>query len=107
VVASLAIGALGVAIGFVAGAGWVAATAGAVFVSGLVGLGWLLLSILGGALGARRGLLPRAYGAAMVNVIVGASLATLFVGGWLPVVAAWGGSSPPSCGSTSSGSSGS
>jgi nitrite reductase (NO-forming) len=94
VVASLAIGALGVAIGFVAGAGWVAATAGAVFVSGLVGLGWLILSILGGALGARRGLLPRAYGAAIVNVIVGASLATLFVGGWLPVVAAWGGLKP-------------
>jgi len=90
VVVSLAGGALAVAVGVVAGLGSVAAAGGVAFVAGLVGLGWLLLSILGGALGARRGLLPRAYGAAIANVIVGGSLATLFVAGWMPVVGAWG-----------------
>ncbi len=90
VVASLAIGALAVSIGVVVDAGSVAVAGGIAFVAGLVGLGWLLVSILNGALGARRSLLPRAYAAAIANVIVGASLATLFLAGWIPVVAAWG-----------------
>jgi nitrite reductase (NO-forming) len=94
VVVSLAIGALGVALGVVTGAGWVAAAGGFVFVSGLVGLGWLLVSILNGSPGTRRGLLPRAYAAAIGNVIVGTSLATLVVAGWIPIAAAWGALKP-------------
>lgn len=89
-IALLASGALAVSIGITGGAGGLAAAGGVAFVAGIVGLGWLLVRILGGALGSRRGLLPRAYGAALANVAVGASLATLYAAGWPPVLEAWG-----------------
>lgn len=94
VLALLGFGALGVSFGVGAGAAAVATGGGVLFVGGLVGLGWLLVTILGGALGSRRGLLPRAYGVAIANVTVGASLATLFVAGWTPVLGAWGALKP-------------
>ncbi len=90
----LASGALAVSSGVWLGSGPIATTGGLLFIAGLVGLGWLLASILGGALGPQRGLLPRAYAAAIANVIVGASLATLYVAGWTPVLEAWGGLKP-------------
>jgi len=90
----LASGALAVSGGVGLGSGPLATAGGLLFIAGLVGLGWLLVSILGGALGPQRGLLPRAYAAAIANVIVGASLATLYVAGWTPVLEAWGGLKP-------------
>jgi len=90
----LASGALAVSGGVGLGSGPLATAGGLLFIAGLVGLGWLLVSILGGALGPQRGLLPRAYAAAIANVIVGASLATLYVAGWTPILEAWGGLKP-------------
>ncbi len=90
----LASGALAVSGGVGLGSGPLATAGGLLFIAGLVGLGWLLVSILGGALGPQRGLLPRAYAAAIANVIVGASLATLYVAGWGPVLATWAGLKP-------------
>lgn len=86
----LAAGAAGVAAGFAAGVGIVATAGGVLFIGGLVGLGALLVTILGGALGPQRGLLPRAYAWAIADVLVGASLATLYVAGWAPIVSVWG-----------------
>ncbi len=94
VLALLGVGAFGVSIGVGDGAAAMATGGGVLFVAGLVGLGWLLVTILGGALGSQRGLLPRAYGIAIANVTVGASLATLFVAGWMPVIGAWAGLKP-------------
>ena len=90
VVMLLAAGALGVSGGVGEGSSLLAAFGGAFFIGGLLGLSWLLVAILSGALGPQRGLLPRAYGAALANVIVGASIATLFVAGWPPALEAWG-----------------
>lgn len=89
-IALLASGALAVSIGIAGGAGSLAVAGGVAFVAGIGGLGWLLVRILDGALGSGRGLLPRAYGAALANVAVGASLATLYAAGWPPVLETWG-----------------
>jgi len=89
-IALLASGALAVSVGIVGGAGGLAAAGGVAFVAGIAGLGWLLVLILGGALGSQRGLLPRAYATALVSVAFGATLATLYAAGWTPVLEAWG-----------------
>lgn len=90
VIALLGSGALAVSVGFGGGSAGLATLGGIAFVAGLLGLAWLLIAILGGALGPQRGLLPRAYGFAIANVTLGASLATLYVADWPPVVEAWG-----------------
>lgn len=86
----LAAGAAAVSLGVPAGQPGLATAAGAAFVAGIACLAWLLVRILGGALGLQHGLLPRAYGFALANVTVGASLAVLYVAGWAPVLDAWG-----------------
>ena len=45
-------------------------------------------------LGGRSGLVPVAYGVALVQVAIGVSLATAMVAGWAPVVANWAGLKP-------------
>lgn len=94
VIALLGSGALAVSVGVSGGLARLATIGGVAFVVGLLGLGTLLVSILRGALGPQRGLLPRAYAGALANVVVGASLATAFVAGWAPVVDRWGNLKP-------------
>jgi nitrite reductase (NO-forming) len=89
VIALIAAGALSVSVGFAAGSGSLATIGGVAFIAGLAGLAWLLVAILGGALGPQRGLLPRAYATAIASVITGAALATAYVAGWAPVVERW------------------
>ena len=90
VIAAVATGALGVAVGVAAGLAPLATAGGTIFIAGLVGLGWATFSPLRQALGPRRGLVVLAYGSAIADVVVGASLATLLVAGWPPVNEAWG-----------------
>ncbi len=89
VIALLGSGALAVSVGFAGGLAALATIGGLAFIAGLAGLARLLVTILGGALGPQRGLLPRAYAGGIANVLVGASLATAFVAGWSPIVERW------------------
>ena len=51
--------------------------------------GWATLAPLRRALGPSRPLVVVAYGAALADVLLGATLATAFVGGWVPVLERW------------------
>jgi nitrite reductase (NO-forming) len=94
VIVAVAGGALGVTSGVTAGTAPVATAGGVLFIAGLVGLGWATFMPLQHALGPRRGIIALAYGSALADVIVGASLATLLVAGWPPVAEAWGALKP-------------
>ena len=94
VIAAVGIGALGVAVGVAAGLAPLATVGGSIFIAGLVGLAWATFAPLRHALGPRRGLVALAYGSAIANVVIGASLATLLVAGWPPVSEAWGALKP-------------
>lgn len=94
VIVAVAGGALGVTSGVTAGTAPLATAGGTLFIAGLIGLGWATFAPLQHALGPRRGIVALAYGSAIANVIVGASLATLFVAGWPPVTEAWGALKP-------------
>lgn len=87
--AALATGTAGVTLGRTAGDGAIAVGGGLLFVAGIAGIGLLLVRILGGALGHRRGLLPRAYAWALAEVAVGALIATAFLGGVPQAVEGW------------------
>lgn len=89
----LAGGALGIT-GGVASGSWMAAASlapigGAGFVAGIGGLAWAAFAPLRGGLGRRRPLVLAAYAIALADVAAGATLATLYVGGYEPVLAAW------------------
>lgn len=88
-VAGVAIGALGVVAGVVAGPDWLAVLGGAGFVGGVVLTGVAALRPVRAGLGPARGLITRAYVAALVAVAVGASVATLLLARWQPVASAW------------------
>lgn len=66
-----------------------AAAGGAAFVAGVVALGWVAFAPLRGGLGTRRPLVLAAYAVALADVGTGATIATLYVGGYGPVAAAW------------------
>jgi nitrite reductase (NO-forming) len=88
-VGSVAIGAGAVAAG-VGGAIAVLAVVGGVgFLAGIVLTGAATVRPLQHALGPSRGMVTRGYLLALVEVAVGATLATLFLAGWPPVVEAW------------------
>lgn len=88
-VGMVALGAAAVSVG-VAASGVGLATAGGVgFVAGIVLTGVATIRPLGRALGPSRGLVTQGYVIALGEVAVGASLATLFVVGWPPVVEHW------------------
>jgi len=89
-VAAVAGGALAVAGGVTLGPGLVAALGGAAFVLGVILTGAATLRPIRGGLGPARGLVTRSYLLALVAVGVGATLATLQVAGWQPVVVGWG-----------------
>lgn len=85
----VAAGALAVAVGRTIGAPAVAANGGVVFIAGLVAVALAGALPLRGALGPRRRPVELAYGVALLEVIVGAGLATGYLGG-IPVLGgAW------------------
>ena len=80
-VGAVAIGASAVSIGVVGSAVGLAAAGGIAFVAGIVGTAMATLHPLGRALGPSRGLVTQGYVVALGEVVVGASLATLFIVG--------------------------
>jgi hypothetical protein len=100
-------GVLGVSIGaglvIVGRGGWVLAGAdgallagvgGVLYLGGVLAVAAATLLPLRLALGPRRIFMGATYGVALLNVFLGAGLATLFVLGWGPVLAAWGALKP-------------
>ena len=85
----LASGALAVTVGFGAANTSLAVSGGLLFITGLIALLGLTVAILRGSIGAKRRVFTVIYGMAIVNVIVGASIATLFLGGEREIVASW------------------
>lgn len=94
------VGVLGVALGaaivtaaraFWSGdpAGALAVVGGLIYLGGIAAVAAATFLPLRGALGSRRVVLALSYGAALAAVAVGSTIATLFVGGWRPVVEAW------------------
>lgn len=83
-------GAAAVATGAVAApGGWLAPFGGLVFVAGIALTGAATVRPLSGALGPSRGIVVQAYVGALLAVTVGATVATLDLAGWPPVVEAW------------------
>ncbi len=93
-VGAVALGAFSMSAGVVAGSPDVAAAGGLSFVAGIALTALATLRPLRGALGPSRGLVTQGYVVALAEVGVGATLATLFVGGWPPLVANWGSLKP-------------
>lgn len=92
--ALLAGGAIGVASRAATGGGALPVLGGIAYLAGIVALFAATFLPLRGALGPRRPLVSLAYGAALADVLAGAALGTLFLGGWLPVVGSWAGLKP-------------
>ncbi|HEY6056650.1 MAG TPA: hypothetical protein VIV06_01395 [Candidatus Limnocylindrales bacterium] len=89
VVALLAIGALGVTGGIGSGELRLATAGGATFVVGMAGLATLVAVLLRRAVAPRWRPLGVTYLVALAEVLVGATIATLYVAGWPPIVDGW------------------
>ncbi len=89
-VGAMAVSALAVSVGVVANATGAAVAGGIGFVVGIALTASTTILPLGGAVGPSRGLVIQGYVIALAEVAVGATLATLFVAGWPPIVEAWG-----------------
>ena len=87
--AGVAIGALSVATGVAGDQVGLAVAGGVGFVGGIGLTGIAALRPLGQGLGPSRGLVTQGYVVALAEVGLGASIATLYLAGWGPVVAAW------------------
>jgi nitrite reductase (NO-forming) len=72
------------------GGSLLAGAGGVVYIGGLLAVTAATLLPLRAALGPRRIFMGAVYGIALLNVILGAGLATLLLLGWAPVVGAWG-----------------
>ncbi|MCY7419175.1 MAG: hypothetical protein LH650_11890, partial [Chloroflexi bacterium] len=88
-VGAVAVGALLVSLGVVGDGADVAVAGGLVFVTGIVLTGVATVRPLGRGLGPGRGLISKAYLAALAEVAVGAIVATLLLAGWAPAVGSW------------------
>jgi len=88
-VGAVAIGAAAVSIGVVGNAVGLATGGAIAFVVGIMATAAATVRPLSRALGPSRGLVTQGYVTALAEVVVGASLATLFVAGWPPVVGDW------------------
>lgn len=95
-IALVASGALAVTVvhGHASGEALLAALAGGGFVAGIGLVAIAALAPLRGARGPRRPLVERAYGAALLNVAIGATLATFLLAGNDAVGLAWGSLKP-------------
>ncbi len=87
--AAVAVGALGVASGVVMAVSWLAVAGGVSFIAGILLAGVSTVGPIRHALGPSGGIVSRAYLAALLAVTIGATLATLLVGGFGPVAEAW------------------
>jgi len=87
--ALIALGTTFVASRAVAAAGPLPVAGGVAYLGGALLLGWATLTPLRRALGPSRPVVAFAYAAALADVLAGATLATFFVAGWLPVVERW------------------
>ena len=87
--AGVSIGALSVATGVAGDQVGLAVAGGVGFVGGIGLTGIAALRPLGQGLGPSRGLVTQGYVVALAEVGLGASIATLYLAGWGPVVAAW------------------
>ena len=89
-VAAVALGAVGVTLGYVASARTFAALSGAAFCIGLGLVGYATLVPLRRGLGPKGGVVAVGYAAALAMVLIGAILASLLLAAWPPVMEAWG-----------------
>ena len=87
--AGVSISALGVAVGVAGDQMGLAVAGGLGFVGGIGLTGIAALRPLGQGLGPSRGLVTQGYVVALAEVGLGASIATLYLAGWDPVVGAW------------------
>lgn len=87
--AALVVGGRVASPALVGGNAWFAGAGGVVFVGGLVLAAGATLLPLRHALGRRRLVIGLVYGMALVNVIAGATLASLLLLGWLPALQEW------------------
>lgn len=87
--AGVSIGALGVATGVAGDQLGLASFGGLGFIAGIGLTGVAAVRPLGRGLGPSRGLVTQGYVVALAEVGLGATLATLYLAGWTPVVAAW------------------
>lgn len=88
-VLTVALGALAVAFGVMAASSPVAVAGGILFVAGIALIAAATMSPLHGALGPSRGIVIQGYVVALTEVGVGATIATLYVAGWAPLLTTW------------------
>ena len=88
-VSAVALGAGGVALGVAGDAVGLAVVGGCAYVAGIVLTASATMRPLAQALGPSRGLVVQGYVVALCEVAVGATVATLFVAGWAPIVTNW------------------
>ncbi|MFP5342288.1 MAG: hypothetical protein ACLGIJ_05075 [Candidatus Limnocylindria bacterium] len=62
---------------------------GSIYIAGIVAVALVAFRPLRGAMGPRRRRVEIAYGAALLQVGVSATIATAFLSGWMPVVERW------------------
>lgn len=93
-VLACAAGAIGVSTGVVSSEAVVASLGGLAFITGIVLIGIASVRPLHGALGPSRGIIVHGYVAALLQVGIGASLATLYEAGWPPIVDVWAAAKP-------------
>ncbi len=93
-VLACAAGAIGVSTGVVTSEAVVASLGGLAFITGIVLIGIATVRPLRGALGPSRGIIVYGYVAALLQVGIGASLATLYEAGLPPIVDAWAAAKP-------------
>ena len=88
-VGAVALGAAAVALGVAGNLVWLAVAGGCGYVAGIMLTAGATVRPLARALGPSRGLVTQGYVVALGEVAVGASLATLYVAGWPPIVSDW------------------
>lgn len=89
-VTAVALGALGVAIGYAGSLTVLAVAGGAAFMTGMGLTAYATVAPVRRGLGPKGGVVTFGYVAALLMVITGALLATLFLAGWQPIAEAWG-----------------
>lgn len=86
----VAVGSLVIVTGVVAAASVVAVAGGLIYLGGVGALALAAFGTLGGSPGPRRLLVRAAYGAALIDVAIGAGLATAILAGVSPIAERWG-----------------
>ncbi|MEP7361474.1 MAG: hypothetical protein ABI744_07835 [Chloroflexota bacterium] len=93
-VLAVALGAAGVTVGVVGTSPLLATAGGLAFILGVALIGVATLRPLRSALGPSRGIVIQGYVVALTEVGIGATLATLFVANWAPLLTGWAGLKP-------------